>query len=160
MRSYHEIIKDEIIVCRFHVHEEAFRRKSFEGQNKLFGLIDAYDLYHDEYIGSMPLWWDESMLDWIMREGDAIRKVHRITVSTHNPMIHRWTYEDVIKGRCTIEDIENIECLPSGCPKVYNTISFLVREIVDNESNRWESRDWDIENTFNSVCRWCYEKIS
>lgn len=158
MRSYKQIIKDEIIECRFHVHKESFRRESFEGQNKEFGLIDAIDIYHNEYIGSMPLWWNEDTLNLRMSTGDTIKKVHRIIVSTKKPMIHRWTYEDVRKGNCRIEDIEKIECLPTGCPKVYNSISFLVREIVDNESNRWESRDWDIENAFDRVCRWCYEE--
>ena len=147
-------------MCRFHVHIESFRKVSFKGQHEVFGLIDAHDVHHNEYIGSMPLWWNESMLAQIMKIEDSISKVHLIRVSTKKAMIHKWTYEDYRKGHCTIENIENIECMPSGCPKVYNTISLLVREIVDNESNRWESRDWDIENAFNSVCRWCYEEIS
>ena len=52
--------------------------------------------------------------------------------------------------------IDEIELLPSGEPKVYNLISFLVRERIDNETQRWEGRNADIEESFMSVRRWCY----
>ena len=43
--------------------------------------------------------------------------------------------------------------------RIYDRISFLQREIIDNETHRWEGRDADIESTFRSVCRWCYKSI-
>ena len=156
MSSYRQIVKDEVFLCKLNVHKERFRKKSFEGQNDEFGLIDAYTIDGNYYLGSVPLWWDDEMLNHIMELGEWKTFIHRITVSTLSPMIHRWTYEDYRKGRCHIEDKGKIELLSSGEPKVYNQISFLVREIIDNETHKWESREADIDDTFRSVCRWSY----
>ena len=71
-------------------------------------------------------------------------------------MIHFWTYEDFLKSYCKIEKIGKIELLPSGSPRIYDKISFLVREVIDNEIHKWESREIDIDNAYKSVCHWCY----
>lgn len=159
MSSYTQIIKDERYICRLSVHKERFRNKSFEGQFEEFGLIDAFVIPSNDYMGSTPLWWDDSGLKQIMNINDAERVVHRITVSTKWPLIHTWTYEDFRKRLCERDDIGEIERLPSGEPRIYDRISFLQREIIDNETHRWEGRDADIESTFRSVCRWCFHSI-
>ena len=71
-------------------------------------------------------------------------------------MIHRWTWEDCRKKHCCIEDIGKIERLSSGMPKMYDQISFLVREIIDNQTHKWEGRKSDIEYEFRSVFKWGY----
>lgn len=152
MSSFKQTIKDEKILCRLSVHKEKFRKKSFEGQYEEFGLIDTFDIRTNKYIGSMPLWWDENLLNRIVESGDDKMFIHRLTVSTLKPMIHQWTYEDYIKGYCLLDDINKIE-LDSGLPRVYNQITFLVCERMDNETYRWENREMDIEVAFNGVCR-------
>lgn len=156
MSSYRQIVKEEILPCRLKVHKERFRKKSFDGQNEEFGLIDVFSITSNSYLGSIPLWWDDEMLNCIMIEGEWEECIHRFTVSTLQPMIHRWTYEDVRKGLCRFEDQGNLELLSSGIPKTYYQISFLVREIIDNQTLRWESREADIDEAVRSVCRWCY----
>lgn len=156
MSSFRQILKDEVILCRLIVHKERFRKKSFDGQNDEFGLIDVHTVNGNFYLGSMPLWWNYEMLNHIMELDEWSESIHRITVSTLKPMIHRWTYEDYLKGRCRIEDKGKTELLSCGEPKVYNQISFLVRENIDNETHRWESRESDIEEAFRDIWRWCY----
>ena len=88
MSSYRQIVKDEVFLCKLNVHKERFRKKSFEGQNDEFGLIDAYTIDGNYYLGSVPLWWDDEMLNHIMELGEWKTFIHRITVSTLSPMIH------------------------------------------------------------------------
>ncbi len=145
-----------MFMCKLSVHQKRFRKKSFNGQYEEFALIDAFVIPTNEYLGSMPLWWDGPMQNMIMNIGNTERLVHRITVSLCHPLKHLWTYEDYRKGRCDKNDIDEIELLPSGEPKVYNLISFLVRERIDNETQRWKGRNADIEESFMSVRRWCY----
>ena len=156
MSSFRQILKDEVILCRLIVHKKRFRKKSFEGQNDEFGLIDVYELNGDSYLGSIQLWWDDKMLNHVMELGEWKDYIHRITVSTLQPMIHRWTWEDCRKKHCCIEDIGKIERLSSGMPKMYDQISFLVREIIDNQTHKWEGRKSDIEYEFRSVFKWGY----
>ena len=156
MFSFKEIISDEVFRCKLVVHKERFREKSFEGQPEEFGLIDTFVLHTDEYLGSIPLWWDKATLNKLIEIGETERSIYRITVSLRHPLKHLWTYEDYRKGRCDKNDIDEIELLPSGEPKVYNLISFLVRERIDNETHYWESRDKDIEEGFIRVLKWCY----
>ena len=156
MFSFKEIISDEVFRCKLVVHKERFREKSFEGQSEKFGLIDSYILPTNEYLGSIPLWWNDVFLNKIIEIGETERYIHRITVSLNHPLTHIWTFEDYRKGRCDKNDIDEIELLPSGEPKVYNLISFLVRERIDNETQRWKGRNADIEESFMSVRRWCY----
>lgn len=115
-------------------------------------LDDSFEVYFNPYMNG-----DRPMQNMIMNIGNTERLVHRITVSTKQPMIHVWTFEDYRKGFCEINDIDEIELLPSGEPKVYNLISFLVRERIDDETQRWEGRNSDVEETFLSVWRWCYK---
>ena len=159
MSSYRQIVKDEIFLCRLNVHKERFRKKSFDGQNDEFGLIDVHTIDGDYYLGSMPLWWDSEMLNQIMELGERVSLIHRITVSTLKPMMHLWTYEDYRKGRCCIEDKGKTELLSSGEPKVYNQISFLVRKIINNKTHKWEGREADIEEVFRGVLQWCYKAL-
>ncbi len=160
MSSYRQIINDEVFLCRLNVHKERFKKRSFEEQNEEFGLIDVYTISGNSYLGSIPLWWKSELLNHLIELGEYHTRIHRITVSTLKPMIHRWTWDDYRQKRCCVEDIGNVELLPSGKPKVYNQISFLVREIIDNETYKWESRDADIEDRFRSVCRWCYSYVN
>jgi hypothetical protein len=159
MSSYRQIVKDEVFLCKLNVHKERFRKKSFEGQNNEFGLIDVHTINGNSYLGSMPLWWNDDEVNHIMESGEWREYIHRITVSTLKPMIHRWTYEDCRKGRCRVEDRDKIELLSSGKPKIYNQISFLVRKNIDNETHRWESRESDIEEAFRKVWQWCYKAL-
>lgn len=156
MFSFKEIISEEVFRCKLVVHKERFRERAFEEQSEEFGLIDIFVLHTDEYLGSIPLWWDKATLNKLIEIGETERSIHRITVSLRHPLKHLWTYEDYRKGRCDKNDIDEIELLPSGEPKVYNLISFLVRERIDNETQRWEGRNADIEESFMRVRRWCY----
>lgn len=156
MFSFKEIISDEVFRCKLVVHKERFREKSFEGQPEEFGLIDTYALPTNEYLGSIPLWWNDMFLNKIIEIGETERRIHRITVSLHQPLIHIWTYEDYRKNRCDINKIGLQEKLQSMDVRVYHQISFLVREKIDNETHYWESRDIDIEEEFIRVLKWCY----
>jgi len=158
MEYFKQIIKDESILCRLSAHVEYYRKISYEGQPEKFGLIDAIDS-RQGYLGSMPLWWKEEDLEALIKSPNKDGIIHRITVSTLCPMIHFWTYEDFLKSYCKIEKIGKIELLPSSKPKIYDQISFLVREVIDNETHKWESREIDIDNAYNSVCRWCYDTL-
>lgn len=159
MSSYKEIIGDEVFRCRCYVSKERFRKKSFSEQHEELGLIHAFVIPTNHYLGSMPLWWDDETLNKIMVIGEKEIYVHRITVSTFKPMIHFWTYEDYRKGCCGLDDIDKPELLPSGNPKEYRCIQFLVREMNDNETNRWDSKYSDIEDAFRSVWKWCYRSV-
>ena len=157
MFSFKEIISDEVFRCKLVVHKEPFRKKSFEGQSEKFGLIDTYILPTNEYLGSIPLWWNDAFLKQILEIGETERRIHRITVSLHQPLIHIWTYEDYRKNRCDINKIGLQEKLQSMDVRVYHQISFLVQEKIDNETHYWESRDIDIKEEFIRVLKWCYQ---
>ena len=156
MFSFKEIISDEVFRCKLVVHKERFREKSFEGQSEKFGFIDSYILPTNEYLGSIPLWWNDVFLNKIIEIGETERYIHRITVSLNHPFTHIWTFEDYRKNRCDIKDIEQTEKMQSKDVRIYHQISFLVREIIDNETHYWESRDKDIEEGFIRVLKWCY----
>ncbi|MBR2193180.1 MAG: hypothetical protein IJ910_07730 [Bacteroidaceae bacterium] len=159
MGSYKQIIKDERFWCRLTVQKKKYRDKSIKRQNDEFGLLDVYVIFSNEYLGSLSLFWDKNRLNQISEGDNNDHFVHRITVSTLKPMIHIWTYEDYRKHLCAINDIGKIELLPSGAPRIYNQISFLVLEIIDNETYRWEGREGNIEETFLKWERYCYRSI-
>ena len=81
MFSFKEIISDEVFRCKLVVHKEPFRKKSFEGQSKEFGLIDTYALPMNEYLGSIPLWWNDVFLNKIIEIGETERYIHRININ-------------------------------------------------------------------------------
>lgn len=159
MGSYKQILKDEKFWCRLFVQKKEFRDKTIKRQNEEFGLLEVYVIFSNEYLGSLSLFWDKNRLDQISEGDNSEHFVHRITVSTIKPLIHIWRFEDYKKHLCTIDDLGKVELLPSGEPKIYNQITFLVLEIIDNETFRWEGREGDIENAFLKRIRHFYKPI-
>lgn len=160
--DFTSIDKDQIecLLCKIVLQEKYFRKESFEGQHKIFGLLDAFAIPGEEYIGSIPLWWDEKDLQMVRKRG-VLNPIYvfRFTVTPHAPLPHIWTYEDYRKNLCRYEDIDMQELNPSGEPIMHDKITFLVLQIKDNETNKWDNIVDDIKRAYQCVCRWCYTTV-
>ena len=139
-------------------------RKDKEGKHRPFVVIDFYD-FQGNPVSSVPFFGEHfiNLIRPYINNNSSLPETffnpkifQYITVKLNRPAYRLFNHSDILNNICSIDHIYEPVMGKDGSYVMDNTITFLMRCTIDNETGDIRKLE-DVQSAFNSYFSYCYE---